>query len=108
MKGSADKKKPDDVGTWTIRPDDDVRECVGAFLKNNSHYDRTKIINEALRLRLPEAVESLLRRQKAEIEAKLVELKRRKPFNSLKNAQKEVLSSVLTRVGELAPKGKHQ
>lgn len=101
MKGSSSRKK-EDHGTWTLRPDDDVRRAVGDFLKHNRDYDRTRIVNEAIRLRLADAIESILFQQRAEIESRLAALKRQKPFNSLKTAKKEVVGSVLARVAELA------
>lgn len=96
------RRKIKSAGTWTIRPDEDVKKVVTEFLKENSGYDRSKIINEALRLRLPEAIASLLRQDIAKLEARLMELKRSKPLNSLKNAKAKILCHVLARAGELA------
>ena len=100
-----------DVKSLVVRPDDDVEMAVAEFLKKNSGYDRSKIINEALRLRLPEAIASLLRQEVAKIQAQLTALDRAKKdqsFNSLKKAKSAVVRAALRRARELSSQDKRQ
>lgn len=56
--------------TWTFQPDDDVREWVGAAI-GSQRGERSKLINEALRLNWHKAATSILIQEIAEKQAQL-------------------------------------